>query len=324
MHPDIAPSADRLAPPTADSTLNWVERWAPDAVRPYLRLARADRPIGSWLLLIPCLWSTALAASAGQPGRGWTGWSLALVALFAIGSIAMRGAGCAWNDILDRDIDGRVERTRGRPLPSGQISVRAALVFLVAQALVGLAVLLALPSFAIMVALASLGVVAIYPLMKRVIWIPQLVLGLAFSWGALMGFAALDEALPPAALLLYAGSVLWVIGYDTIYAHQDRDDDAMIGLKSSALWMGAATGPWLMALYAGTVLLIGAALAAAGAGPASWLGLAGFAGHLGWQVGRLDIDRPDLCLRLFRSNRDAGLILFAGLALDAGLVSLAQ
>lgn len=303
-------------PVPADSTASWVERYAPQAARPYMRLARADRPIGSWLLLIPCLWSVALAA---RIEGGWSFYAAALLVLFAVGSLAMRGAGCTWNDILDRDIDGLVERTRLRPIPSGQVGVRGAFMFLFAQALIGLVVLAFLPLFAILVALSSLGVVAIYPLMKRVIWIPQLVLGLAFSWGALMGFAALLEELPAAALLLYAGSVLWVIGYDTIYAHQDREDDAIVGVKSSALLFAEATPGWMIAIYAVAVLLMGAALHAAGVGIAAWIGLALFGAHLVWQVVRLDIDNPALCLVLFRSNRDAGLILFAALALDAAL-----
>lgn len=298
---------------------NWVDRHAPSFLRPFLRLARADRPIGSWLLLIPCWWSVALAASfalhRGTPVDPLH--ALALMALFALGSVAMRGAGCTWNDILDRDIDGRVERTRGRPLPSGQVTLAGAFAFLVLQALVGLVVLLCLPRFAILVALSSLGVVAIYPLMKRVIWIPQLVLGLAFSWGALMGFAALIEELPPAALLLYAGCVLWVVGYDTIYAHQDREDDEAVGVKSSARLFAETTRAWLVPLYAGAAGLIGLALGQAGAGPAAYAGLAAFAVHLGQQIWRLDIDDREACLRLFRSNRDAGLLLFAGLALDA-------
>lgn len=303
-------------PVPADSTASWVERYAPAGARPYMRLARADRPIGSWLLLIPCLWSVALAA---RIEGGWSFYAVALLALFAIGSLAMRGAGCTWNDILDRDIDGLVERTRLRPIPSGQVGVRGAFMFLFAQALVGLVVLAFLPPFAIFVALSSLGVVAIYPLMKRVIWIPQLVLGLAFSWGALMGFAALLAELPAPALLLYAGSVLWVIGYDTIYAHQDREDDAIVGVKSSARLFAEATRGWMVAIYAVAVLLIGAALHAAGVGVPAWIGLALFAAHLARQVVRLDIDDPALCLKLFLSNRDAGLILFAALALDAAL-----
>lgn len=306
------------APAPADSDRNWVDRYAPAALRPFLRLARADRPIGSWLLLIPCWWSVALALRV-QAGGGAPDYAhaAALAALFAIGAVAMRGAGCTWNDILDRDIDGRVERTRSRPLPAGQVTLAGAVLFLALQGLAGLVVLLCLPGFAIVVALSSLGLVAVYPLMKRVIWIPQLVLGLTFSWGALMGFAALLEALPAPAFLLYAGSVLWVVGYDTIYAHQDREDDAIVGVKSSALLFAADTHKWLVGLYGAAVLLIGLALAAAGAGPTAWGGLGIFAVQLATQIRRLDIDDRDLCLRLFRSNRDAGLVLLAGLIADA-------
>ncbi|MCB4771398.1 4-hydroxybenzoate octaprenyltransferase [Ancylobacter sp. Lp-2] len=312
----IAPAAS-AAP--ADAAGNWVERHAPPFAQPYLRLARVDRPIGSWLLLIPCWWSVALA-SRTMLAEGVTPDPLAALAylvLFAFGAVAMRGAGCTWNDILDRDIDGKVERTRSRPLPSGQVSLAAAFAFLVGQALVGLVVLLCLPRFAQITALSSLGIVAVYPLMKRVIWIPQAVLGLCFSWGALMGFAALMQALPPAALLLYAGAILWVIGYDTIYAHMDRADDEAVGVKSSARLFERATRPWLVGLYAGAALLIAAAVAAAGGGVFAYVGAALFAGHLAWQIARLDIDDPALCLRLFRSNRDAGLILFAGFVLQA-------
>src|SRR5882757_5338783 len=214
----------------ADSTGNWVDTLAPSWFRPYLRLARADRPIGAWLLLLPCWWSAALAAIAtGQPIP-----DPSHLALFFVGAFVMRGAGCTWNDIVDRDLDAKVARTRSRPIPSGQVSVKAAAVFLVAQALVGLAVLLQFNRFTILVGISSLGIVAIYPLMKRFVSWPQLVLGLAFSWGALMGWAAVFSRLEAPALLLYAGSIAWVIGYDTIYAHQDREDDALIGVKSTA------------------------------------------------------------------------------------------
>jgi 4-hydroxybenzoate polyprenyltransferase len=297
----------------ADSTGNWVDSFAPLPIRPYLRLARADRPIGAWLLLLPCWWSAGLAAiAAGQPFPD--PWH---VALFFVGAFVMRGAGCTWNDILDRDLDARVARTRSRPIPSGQVSVKAAAAFLAAQALVGLAVLLQFNRFTVLLGIASLGVVAVYPLMKRVIWWPQIVLGLAFSWGALMGYAALFGRLDTAAALLYAGSIAWVIGYDTIYAHQDREDDALIGVKSTALLFGARTRRVLLGFYALAVLLIGLAGAAVGAGPIFMLGCILFGAHLGWQIDRLDIDDPDQCLRLFKSNRDAGLILFAATIGDA-------
>jgi len=308
--------AGRPEAPVADSTGNWVDRIAPPLTRPYLRLARVDRPIGTWLLLLPGWWSIALAAIA----NGDRVPDLPLLALFAIGAIAMRGAGCTWNDILDRDLDAKVERTRSRPIPSGQISVIAAFAFLAALSLVGLAVLLQMNRFAIATGIASLAIVAIYPLAKRVTNWPQSVLGLAFSWGALLGWAAVFARLDPPTLVLYAGAILWVIGYDTIYAHQDRDDDAVIGVRSTARLFGAKTKPLLFLFFAGAVVLIGVAGILAGARWIFALGLLAFAAHLAWQVRRLDIDDPALCLKLFRSNRDAGLILFAALVLDAALI----
>ena len=299
----------------ADSTGNWVDRLAPPWTRPYLRLARLDRPIGSWLLLIPCWWSAGLAAiAAHQRSPG-----LAHLALFLVGAFAMRGAGCTWNDIVDRDLDGKVERTRSRPIPSGQVSIGRAAVFLVAQALVGLAVLVQFNGFAIAAGIASLAIVAVYPFMKRITYWPQIVLGLAFSWGALMGWAGVFGRLDIPALLLYAGSIAWVIGYDTIYAHQDREDDALIGIKSTALLFGPHTKPMLALFYSAAVVLIGAAGFAAGGGLVFTLGLLAFAAHLSWQVVRLDIADPDNCLAVFKSDRDAGLILFAGLVLASAL-----
>ena len=297
----------------ADSTGNWVDTFAPLPIRPYLRLARADRPIGLWLLLLPCWWSAGLAAiAAGHPFPN--PWHLAL---FFVGAFVMRGAGCTWNDILDRDLDAKVARTRSRPIPSGQVSVTAAAAFLAAQALIGLVVLLQFNRFTILLGIASLGIVAIYPLMKRVVWWPQIVLGLAFSWGALMGYAAVFGRIDAAAFLLYAGSIAWVIGYDTIYAHQDREDDALIGVKSTARLFGAWTRPVLLGFYALAVVLIGLAGVAVQAGPGFVVGCILFGTHLGWQIDRLDIDDPDQCLRLFQSNRDAGLILFAAMIADA-------
>ena len=296
----------------ADSTGNWVDGHAPAWARPYLRLARFDRPIGAWLLLLPCWWSAALAAiAAGALPNVWH------VALFFVGAFVMRGAGCTWNDIVDRDLDARVERTRSRPIPSGQVSLAQAAAFLIAQALVGLLVLLQFNAFAIMTGIASLGIVAIYPFMKRIIHWPQIVLGLAFSWGALMGWAAWFGRLDLPAYLLYAGAIAWVIGYDTIYAHQDREDDALVGIKSTALLFGPRTKPMLALFYAAAVVLIAGAGYAAGAGVVFALGLLAFAAHLAWQIVRLDTADPDLCLAVFKSNRDAGLILFAGMVLDA-------
>src|SRR6202035_4376933 len=269
----------------ADATGNWVDTHAPQWSRPYLRLSRLDRPIGSWLLLLRCWWSAALAAAVAHD----LGRLPLTLALFFVGAFAMRGAGCTWNDITDRDLDAKVERTRSRPIPAGQVSVPQALVFLVAQALIGLAVLLQFNRFAVATGIASLVIAAVYPFMKRITWWPQIVLGLAFSWGALMGFAVTFARIDATALALYAGSIAWVIGYDTIYAHQDAEDDALIGV----------------------------ALALAGARWPAWIGLAAFAAHLAWQIARLEIGDPALCLRIFKSNRDAGLLLFAGLLADA-------
>jgi 4-hydroxybenzoate polyprenyltransferase len=297
----------------ADSTGNWVDTLAPQWARPYLRLSRYDRPIGSWLLLMPCWWSAALAAGMAHDIS-----HLPLtILLFFIGAFVMRGAGCAWNDITDRDLDAKVERTRSRPLPAGHMTVKQALAFLVAQALVGLIVLLQFNRFAVATGVASLVTVAIYPFMKRVTWWPQVFLGLAFSWGALMGFAVTFARLDLTALVLYAGSICWVIGYDTIYAHQDAEDDALIGIKSTARLFGTHTHQALIMFYGLAVMLIGVAFASADVRWPAWLGLAAFAAHLAWQIARLRIDDPALCLRLFKSNRDAGLVLFAGLLADA-------
>jgi 4-hydroxybenzoate polyprenyltransferase len=297
----------------ADATGNWVDTRAPMWSRPYLRLARFDRPIGSWLLLMPCWWSAALATAVS----GDIGQLPGLVLLFFVGAFVMRGAGCTWNDITDRDLDALVERTRSRPIPAGQVSVPQATIFLVVQALIGLAVLLQFNRFAVATGIASLLIVAVYPFMKRITWWPQIVLGLAFSWGALMGFAVVLGRIDASAVLLYAGSIAWVIGYDTIYAHQDAEDDALIGIKSTALLFGARTRPALMVFYAVAVALIGGALWLAAARWPAWIALAAFAAHLAWQIARLDISDPTLCLRVFKSNRDAGLLLFAGLLTDA-------
>jgi 4-hydroxybenzoate polyprenyltransferase len=299
----------------ADATGNWVDTRAPQWSRPYLRLSRLDRPIGSWLLLMPCWWSAALAAGV----IGKISQLPLILALFLVGAFVMRGAGCTWNDITDRDLDALVERTRSRPIPAGQVSVPQALAFLVAQALIGLAVLLQFNPFAIATGIASLIIVAVYPFMKRITWWPQIVLGLAFSWGALMGFAVTLGRIDATALLLYLGSIAWVIGYDTIYAHQDAEDDALIGIKSTALLFGARTHQALIVFYGLAVVLIGAALMLAGARLPAWIGLAAFAAHLAWQIARLEIGDPALCLRIFKSNRDAGLLLFAGLLADAAM-----
>ena len=296
----------------ADATGNWVDTLAPAVTRPYLRLARFDRPIGSWLLLLPCWWSLGLAGIRADHLP-----SLWHVVLFFVGAFAMRGAGCTWNDLVDRDLDGKVERTRSRPIPSRQVTVGQATVFMLAQALAGLLVLLQFNRYTIFTGFASLAVVVIYPFMKRVTYWPQIFLGLAFSWGALMGWPAMFARLDWPALVLYLGAISWVIGYDTIYAHQDREDDLLVGIKSTALLFGETTRPVLAGFYAGAVLLIGAAGLMAGGGLIFLLGVIAFAAHLSWQVVRLDINDPAHCLRLFKSNRDAGLILFAAMLLEA-------
>src|SRR5215469_4303567 len=290
----------------ADSTGNWVDTHAPLWLRPYLRLSRFDRPIGSWLLLLPCWWSAALAAGVAHDISRLP----LFIALFFLGAFAMRGAGCTWNDITDRDLDAKVERTRSRPIPSGQVSVAQALVFLAVQAMIGLVVLLQFNRFAVLTGVASLLIVAIYPFMKRITYWPQVVLGLAFSWGALMGFAVTLGRIDATAFILYAGSIAWVIGYDTIYAHQDAEDDALIGIKSTARLFAERTHQALVVFYSLAVVLIGVALALAGSGPVAWIALVLFAVQLGWQISRLRISDPALCLHLFKSNREAGLVLF--------------
>ncbi|HEV2602796.1 MAG TPA: 4-hydroxybenzoate octaprenyltransferase [Microvirga sp.] len=310
----LLPRADAAPRALPDAVRgHWADRYAPPALRPYLRLARIERPIGWWLLLLPCWWSAALAAIH----RGWSFPDAGHLVLFLIGAVAMRGAGSTYNDIVDRDLDARVERTRDRPLPAGQIGVRGALLFLALQCLVGLAVLLQFNGFAIATGFASIGIVALYPFMKRVFWLPQIVLGLAFAWGGLMGWAAAVGSLSPAPVALYLGAIAWVVGYDTIYALQDIEDDAIAGIKSSARFFGPRVRSGVAACYALAVLLIGLSFTLADAGPAAFLGLLAFAAHLAWQVWRIDPRDGAGALRLFRANREAGLILFAGLVLDA-------
>jgi 4-hydroxybenzoate polyprenyltransferase len=297
---------------------NWVDRSAPRAWLPYLRLARFDRPIGAWLLLFPCWWGQALGElSLGRPYP-----DPAYLALFLIGAFVMRGAGCTYNDIVDKDYDASVARTAARPIPSGQVSVRAAQVFLAALCLAGLAVLLQFNFFTIALGAASLLLVAIYPFSKRYTYWPQLVLGLTFKWGALVGWSAVTGSLALAPVVLYAGCVLWTIGYDTIYAHQDKEDDLAIGLKSTALRFGDATPRWLTAFYAGAIVLWGIAGALAGAGPVFFLALTLAAIQLAWQVATLDIADAGNCSARFRSNRLIGWALLAGLAADMALGAL--
>ncbi|MFN3642036.1 MAG: 4-hydroxybenzoate octaprenyltransferase [Gemmobacter sp.] len=321
--PSRAPEAAAEPGRVADAVPgNWVDRHAPPRARPYLRLSRADRPIGTWLLFIPCLWGLALAAAAGggfRPGDLW------IVAGCGIGAFLMRGAGCTWNDITDRDFDGRVARTRSRPIPSGQVTVRQAAVWMVAQALAAAAILFTFHPVAVALGVGSLALVAVYPFAKRFTWWPQLFLGLAFNWGALLAYAAHAGAIGLPAVLLWLAGIAWTLFYDTIYAHQDREDDALIGVRSTARLFGAQTRLWLRGFLAAAVLLATAAvLPALLAADAGWgavvlalAGIWGFGAHLGWQLARLDIDDGALCLTLFRSNRDAGLILALFLAAAA-------
>lgn len=290
-----------------DATGNWVDRHAPAIARPWLRLARLDRPIGTWLLLWPCWWAIALASG-----------DIGLMLVFALGAVVMRGAGCTFNDIVDRDLDAQVARTANRPLPSGAVSVVAAWIFLIAQCGVGLAILLSLNDFAIAVGGASLFPVAVYPFMKRITYWPQLFLGIAFNWGALLGWAAVTGTLALPAIWLYLGGIFWTLGYDTIYAHQDAGDDALIGVKSTALKFEANSKPAIAGFYAAALAMFALAGWGAGTGWGFWpiLGLAG--AHLAWQVIALQSDNPANCLRLFRSNRDFGAILFV--AIVAGLI----
>lgn len=286
---------------------SWIDRSLPGPLRPYARLARLDRPIGTWLLLFPCWWSVALATPAGSLPSAW------LVALFAAGALVMRGAGCVVNDIADRDFDAMVARTALRPIPSGEVSVPQALIFLALLLAVGLAVLLALTPTAIALGIGSLALVVTYPFMKRVTYWPQAFLGLTFNWGALMGWAAVADGLDLAPLALYAGGIAWTLHYDTIYAHQDKDDDALIGVKSTALKFGRATRPWLALFAVLTVAGFGAALWFGQAGAIGYAGLAAVALHLAWQTARVDIDSPADCLAKFRSNRWIGWLLLAGI-----------
>jgi len=297
---------------TPDAVSGWVGR-APAALRPYLRLMRADRPAGFWLLMWPCWWSVALA----RPIADWE--AARLLGLFLLGAIVMRGAGCVWNDILDRHLDARVARTAARPIPAGEVSVARAAGFMIALALTGLVVLLQFNAFTIKLGIASLALVALYPLAKRVTWWPQAVLGLTFNWGALMGWAAVDGTLAPAPLLLYAGCLAWTLGYDTIYAHQDKADDAVVGIRSSALKLGARTRPWLAVFYAAFLAALAGASWRTGLGWPAYFGLVAVGGHLAWQTARLDIDDPGRCLALFRSNTSLGWLVF--LALAAGRLS---
>jgi 4-hydroxybenzoate polyprenyltransferase len=286
----------------------WVAR-LPSSWLPYLLLARVDRPIGTWLLFLPGLWGILLV-------HGPVAETIRLVVLFAIGSLAMRAAGCVVNDLWDRDIDRKVARTAGRPLASGAIRPREALTFLAVLLLAGLLVLLQLNRLAQCLGVASLLLVGLYPLAKRITWWPQLMMGFTFGFGAPLGYAAAAGRLDAAWAALYAAAILWDLGFDTIYAHQDREDDALVGVHSTARLFGERTRPFLAACYAGAVLVLALAGWLAGLGWGFYVALLLPAALLGRQVIQLDINDPAGCLRLFRANRETGLAV--GLAILAG------
>ena len=305
---DTALMNKNLTTPDAISN-SWVER-APTGLQPYLRLMRADRPIGTWLLLWPCWWSIALATGEGAYP------SLLMLGLFALGAFLMRGAGCVANDMIDHKFDARVERTKNRPIPSGQVSLKMAFIFMALLSLIGLLILVQFNTFAIILGASSLLLVAVYPLMKRITYWPQFVLGLTFNWGALLGWAAVMGEISAAPLYLYAGGLFWTLGYDTIYAHQDKDDDIMIGVKSTALKLGSKTKGWLVVFYGATIALFGLAGWASNMGTIFTAGLLAMAYHFIWQIRTVDIDDGDNCLMIFKSNTQAGWLLFLGAVLD--------
>lgn len=301
---------------------NWVDRFAPQITRPYLRLSRVDRPIGTWLLFIPCLWGVSLAAMAD----GFRMWDLWLGVSCAAGALLMRGAGCTWNDVTDRHLDAQVARTRSRPLPSGQVSVRGALIWMVVQALIAAYILSTYNTLSITLGIASLALVAVYPFAKRFTWWPQVFLGLAFNWGALLGYAAHAGQITPAAMALYVGGIFWTLFYDTIYAHQDKEDDALIGIKSTARLFADKSRTWLFGFAIVTTAFLGAATILTPVRPdhplSLLVALAGtwaFGAHMLWQLRNLDLNDPDSCMMTFRATRNGGLIVALFLALAAWL-----
>lgn len=321
----MAQTSDKPPPPpegrVADATpRNWVDRFAPGAVRPYLRLSRADRPAGTWLLLIPCLWGLALGAA--ETG-GFALSHLWIAIGCGIGAFLMRGAGCTWNDLSDQHFDAAVERTKSRPLPSGQVSRRGAVIWLLLQTFMAFGILLTFPAIAIILGVLSLGPVALYPFAKRFTWWPQVFLGIAFNWGVLLAYAAVTGGLQISAILFYLAGITWTLFYDTIYAHQDREDDALIGVKSTARLFGTHSPRWLAGFLVVSVVMAALAVVTALTDAESLALMAALAGtwgfglHLWGQLRRLDINDPDICLSLFRSNRDAGFILAIALAAAA-------
>lgn len=304
----------------ADSAAdNWVDLYAPGFSKPYLRLMRADRPIGTWLLLLPCWFGLALGVAVTEPGAISLSRALVMATLFAIGAFVMRGAGCVYNDIVDRNIDAKVHRTALRPIPSGDVSVRQALLFLLTLCLIGLVVLLQFNSVSILTGISSLALVAAYPFMKRITWWPQLWLGLTFNWGILVGFTAVAGKFHGAALCLFIACMFWTLGYDTIYAHQDREDDALIGVKSSARRLGEQTQKGLLVFYGCVLFLINVSILLTGA--PFWIILITLpaGAHLAWQIRTLNINDGHNCLRLFKSNRSAGFLLLLPLILNVAI-----
>jgi len=302
---------------------NWVDRFAPAFARPYLRLSRADRPAGTWLLLIPCWWSLSLAILSDGQFTDYDRW---LIVAMAMGAFLMRGAGCTWNDITDRHLDAQVTRTRSRPIPSGQITTRTAAIWMAVQTAIAAAILFTFNSTAIILGICALIPVAIYPFAKRFTWWPQVFLGLAFNWGALMGWVAHSGQLGWPPILLYLAGIAWTLFYDTIYAHQDKEDDALIGVKSTARLFQEHTKKWLLGFLIAAVILLCAALLMTVDDQVNIiallmaiLGIWAFGMHLTWQLRKLDIDDVDTCLRLFRSNRNAGFLPIAGFAIAAVL-----
>jgi 4-hydroxybenzoate polyprenyltransferase len=313
--PDASQNEGTVADAPSD---NWVDIYAPERLRPYLRLSRADRPIGTWLLLLPCWWGLALAILYDQSPRWEDLW---IFISCGIGAFLMRGAGCTWNDITDREFDAQVARTRSRPIPSGQVSVKGAVAWMVFQAVLAALILFTFNRAAISLGVLSLLLVAVYPFAKRFTWWPQVFLGLAFNWGALLVWTAHTGSLGAPAVLLYGAGIAWTLFYDTIYAHQDTEDDALIGVKSTARLFGENTGQWLRRFLMVTVGLMGLAVIFAGMPNASILALVIALGgpwamgwHMAWQLRGLDIHNPTKMLRLFWANRDTGVIPLVFLA----------
>ncbi len=306
---ELAPKRPYEGPVSDAQPSNWVDTYAPAAIRPFLKLARWDRPIGTWLLLIPCWWGIALAA----PLTGTPFPDPLLLLLFAVGALVMRGAGCTFNDIVDRDIDAKVARTQTRPLPSGSVTLQQAWIFVAVQCFIGLLILLFLNPFTVFLGVASLALVLVYPFMKRITYWPQVFLGLTFNWGILMGWSAVTGGLEWTPAFLYGAAVFWTIGYDTIYAHQDKEDDALIGVGSTALKFGENTKAWLCGFYGLTAVLLTVAGSLAGLGWGFYSILALGIIHLAHQIVSLHTDQPRVCLKIFKSNRDFGLLMFGAI-----------